>query len=134
MSLWTRLLKDILLAVLLGMLFSFAGAAWIDYDVPGAWPDLIGPSDHCDTQAGSWLSCIPPESLVKAAATGSLAVILMTGGETSMKPDALPLLLALIVLAARVVLWHRSLAKWVDGLLATGLLGTAGLLAVVVLG
>ena len=46
MSLWARLLKDILLAVVIGMLISSAGAAWVDYDVPGAWPDLIGPSDH----------------------------------------------------------------------------------------
>jgi hypothetical protein len=39
------LLKDALMAVLLALLISIAGAAWIDYDVPGAWPDLIGPSD-----------------------------------------------------------------------------------------
>jgi hypothetical protein len=57
-----------------------------------------------------------------------------TGGETSMKPDALPLLLALVVLAAVVVLWRRSPARWVDGLLVTGLLGTFGLLAFVMLG
>jgi hypothetical protein len=39
------LLKDILIAVLLALLISIAGAAWIDYSVPGAWPDLIGPTD-----------------------------------------------------------------------------------------
>jgi hypothetical protein len=38
-------LRSILLAVLLALLISVAGVAWIDYDVPGAWPDLIGPSD-----------------------------------------------------------------------------------------
>jgi apolipoprotein N-acyltransferase len=38
-------LRDILLAMLLALLISVAGVAWIDYDVPGAWPDLIGPSD-----------------------------------------------------------------------------------------
>ena len=43
MTLW-NLLKDILVAVLLALLISFVGIAWIDYDVPGAWPDLIGPS------------------------------------------------------------------------------------------
>jgi hypothetical protein len=40
-----KLLKDAFVAVLLALLISIAGAAWIDYDVPGAWPDLIGPSD-----------------------------------------------------------------------------------------
>ena len=43
MALW-NLLKDILVAVLLALLISTVGIAWIDYDVPGAWPDLIGPS------------------------------------------------------------------------------------------
>ena len=43
MTLW-NLLKDILVAVLLALLISFVGIAWVDYDVPGAWPDLIGPS------------------------------------------------------------------------------------------
>ena len=42
--LWT-LLKGILVAVLPALLVSLVGIAWIDYDVPGAWPDLIGPSD-----------------------------------------------------------------------------------------
>jgi hypothetical protein len=41
----TTLLKHILVAVLLALLIIIAGIAWIDYDVPGAWPDLIGPSD-----------------------------------------------------------------------------------------
>lgn len=40
-----ELLKVFLLAVLLALLISIAGVAWIDYSVPGAWPDLIGPSD-----------------------------------------------------------------------------------------
>ena len=40
-----ELLQAVLQAVLLALLVSIAGAAWIDYDVPGAWPDLIGPSD-----------------------------------------------------------------------------------------
>ena len=40
------LLKSVVVAVLLALLFSIAGAAWIDATVPGAWPDLIGPSDH----------------------------------------------------------------------------------------
>ena len=44
MALW-NLLKDILVAVLLALLISTVGIAWIDYDVPGAWPDLIGPSE-----------------------------------------------------------------------------------------
>ena len=44
MPLW-NLLKDILVAVLLALLISTVGIAWIDYDVPGAWPDLIGPSE-----------------------------------------------------------------------------------------
>lgn len=39
------LLRDIIVAVLLALLICIAGVAWIDYDVPGAWPDLIGPSD-----------------------------------------------------------------------------------------
>jgi hypothetical protein len=43
MTLWS-LLQDILVAVLLALLISFVGVAWVDYDVPGAWPDLIGPS------------------------------------------------------------------------------------------
>ena len=43
MTLW-NLLKDILMAVLLALLISFVGIAWVDYDVPGAWPYLIGPS------------------------------------------------------------------------------------------
>ena len=43
MTLW-NLLQDILVAVLLALLISTVGTAWIDYDVPGAWPDLIGPS------------------------------------------------------------------------------------------
>ena len=42
MTLW-NLLQDILVAVLLALLISFVGIAWVDYDVPGAWPDLIGP-------------------------------------------------------------------------------------------
>ncbi len=42
MTLW-NLLKDMVGAVLLALLISFVGIAWIDYDVPGAWPDLIGP-------------------------------------------------------------------------------------------
>jgi hypothetical protein len=41
----TTLLKHLLVAVLLALLISIAGIAWIDYDVPGAWPDMIGPSD-----------------------------------------------------------------------------------------
>ena len=36
MTLW-NLLKDILVAVLLTLLISFVGIAWIDYDDPGAW-------------------------------------------------------------------------------------------------
>jgi hypothetical protein len=40
-----ELLKILLLAVLWALLISIAGVAWIDYSVPGAWPDLIGPSD-----------------------------------------------------------------------------------------
>ena len=39
------LLRDSAVAVLLALLISIAGAAWIDFDVPEAWPDLIGPSD-----------------------------------------------------------------------------------------
>jgi hypothetical protein len=39
------LLKDVMVAVALAVLITIAGVAWIDYDVPGAWPDLIGPSD-----------------------------------------------------------------------------------------
>ena len=64
-----------------------------------------------------------PSSLITAGATG---------GET--KPDVLPLLLALVVLVAVALLWHRSSARWVDGLLITGLLGTIGLPAFVMLG
>ena len=44
MTLW-NLLKDILAAALLALLISSIGIAWIDYDVPGAWPDLIGPQN-----------------------------------------------------------------------------------------
>jgi hypothetical protein len=40
-----ELLKIFLEAVLWALLISIIGAAWIDYTVPGAWPDLIGPSD-----------------------------------------------------------------------------------------
>ena len=40
------MLKDVLVVVVLALLISIAGVAWIDYDVPGAWPDLIGPSDE----------------------------------------------------------------------------------------
>ena len=39
-----ELLKIFSKAVLWTLLISVAGAAWIDYSVPGAWPDLIGPS------------------------------------------------------------------------------------------
>ena len=42
MTLWD-LLKDILAAAPRALLISSIGIAWIDYDVPGAWPDLIGP-------------------------------------------------------------------------------------------
>ena len=44
-TLLTDTLKDTLIVVLLSLLISIAGVAWIDYDVPRAWPDLIGPSD-----------------------------------------------------------------------------------------
>jgi len=36
MTLW-NLLQDILVAVLLTLLISFVGIAWVDYDDPGAW-------------------------------------------------------------------------------------------------
>jgi hypothetical protein len=39
------LLKDVMVAVAVALLISAGGVAWIDHDVPGAWPDLIGPSD-----------------------------------------------------------------------------------------
>ena len=55
MTLW-NLLKDILVAVLLALLISFMGIAWIDYDVPGAWPDLIGPSETWRVE-GAELQC-----------------------------------------------------------------------------
>ena len=38
MTLW-NLLQDILVAVLLALLISFVGIAWVDYDVP----DVAGP-------------------------------------------------------------------------------------------
>jgi hypothetical protein len=40
-----ELLKIVLQAVLWTLLISIIGAAWIDYTVPGAWPNLVGPSD-----------------------------------------------------------------------------------------
>jgi len=48
------LLKDILAAVLLALLISFVGIAWIDHDVPGMWPKPIGPSE---TRRGAGLEC-----------------------------------------------------------------------------
>jgi hypothetical protein len=51
-----------------------------------------------------------------------------------MKPDALPLLLVLVVLTVVVALWHRRPAKWVHSFASIGLLGTAGLLAWLMLG
>jgi hypothetical protein len=56
MTLW-NLLKDILVAVLLALLISFVGIAWIDYDVPGAWPDLIGPSETWRVEGVDTLQC-----------------------------------------------------------------------------
>jgi hypothetical protein len=52
-----NLLKDILVAVLLALLISFVGIAWIDYDVPGAWPDLIGPSETWRVEGVVALEC-----------------------------------------------------------------------------
>jgi hypothetical protein len=40
-----EMLKIVVQAVLLSLLISIIGSAWIDYTVPGAWPDLIGPSE-----------------------------------------------------------------------------------------
>jgi hypothetical protein len=37
--------KVIVMAVLVALTISIVGTAWIDYTVPGAWPDLIGPSE-----------------------------------------------------------------------------------------
>ena len=36
MTLW-NLLQDLLVAVLLTLLISFVGIAWVNYDDPGAW-------------------------------------------------------------------------------------------------
>jgi hypothetical protein len=56
MTLWS-LLRDILVAVLLALLISFVGIAWVDYDVPGAWPDLIGPSKTRRAEGVGALEC-----------------------------------------------------------------------------
>jgi hypothetical protein len=52
-----NLLKDILVAVLLALLISFVGIAWVDYDVPGAWPDQIGPSETWRADGAVALEC-----------------------------------------------------------------------------
>jgi hypothetical protein len=52
-----NLLQDTLVAVLLALLISFAGIAWVDYDVPAAWPDQIGPSKTWRAEAGGALEC-----------------------------------------------------------------------------
>ena len=46
------LMKDMLAVLLLSLLIWSAGVAWIDYNVPGAWPDLIGPSDNWSCSRG----------------------------------------------------------------------------------
>ena len=46
------LMKDMLAVLLLSLLIWSAGVAWIDYNVPGAWPDLIGPSDDWSCSRG----------------------------------------------------------------------------------
>ena len=51
------LLRDILAAVLLALPIAAAGIAWIDYDVPGAWPDLIGPSETWRVEGVVALEC-----------------------------------------------------------------------------
>ena len=55
-SLWT-LSKGILVAVLLALPICLVGIAWIDYDVPGAWPDLIGPSETWRVEGAAALEC-----------------------------------------------------------------------------
>jgi hypothetical protein len=40
--------KGFVVTVLLALLISTAGVVWIDATVPGAWPDLIGPSDEAE--------------------------------------------------------------------------------------
>jgi len=45
-------MKDMLAVLLLSLLIFCAGVAWIDYAVPGAWPDLIGPSDNWRVSGG----------------------------------------------------------------------------------
>ena len=52
-----NLLQDTLVAVLLALLISFVGIAWVDYDVPGAWPDLIGPSKTWRAEGVGGLEC-----------------------------------------------------------------------------
>jgi hypothetical protein len=44
-------------AVLLALLISLVGIAWVDYDVPGAWPDLIGPSETWRVEGAVALEC-----------------------------------------------------------------------------
>jgi hypothetical protein len=52
-----NLLQDTLVAVLLALLISFAGIAWVDYEVPGTWPDLIGPSKTWRAEGAGGLVC-----------------------------------------------------------------------------
>ena len=56
MTLW-NLLQDTLVAVLLALLVSFVGIAWVDYDVPAAWSDRIGPSKTWRAQGVGALEC-----------------------------------------------------------------------------
>ena len=41
----------IVVTMLLTLLISSAGVAWIDATVPGAWPDLIGPQMPRDSES-----------------------------------------------------------------------------------
>ena len=66
MTLW-NLLQDTLVAVLLALLISFAGIAWVDYEVPGTWPDLIGPSKTWRAEGVNGLECAyRPGSVVRS--------------------------------------------------------------------
>jgi hypothetical protein len=49
--------EQALVAVLLALLISFVGIAWVDYDVPGVWPDLIGPSKTRRVEGVAALEC-----------------------------------------------------------------------------
>ena len=73
MTLW-NLSKDIVVAVMMALLISFVGIAWVDYDVPGAWPDLIGPKTWRAEGGGALECAYRPGWVVGSQKTGPWAI------------------------------------------------------------